>query len=228
MSLTHAHRRALMAMYLRVDPAKFDAESPSSSLYVSPELPNSHGSRTDIALEVEGAGTRVLSIAEQWRDAMSAVRQPSLAAMQAAVGGESDPRMRFGEVYSLDVAPHRMPLPSPYHRASARIALDPDLAEWMQDPIEILIAHRDRVVAAGALHPYEGTPFSGSPIYVAREHRGRGLGKYIISAAAQRIVAKEMVPIALVSDRNSISRRAFRSVGYERAISVGALSINAT
>ncbi len=223
MSLTPSQRRKLMAMYLRVDPVSFDPNT--VRLYTSNELPIERGALQDIGLEVESIDAFAMSVAQKWFDTLHDDGAPRLTTLRSRIADNIHPEIRYGEVLVLDTPPNRMPLPSPYHRASERVSFHPDLDAWLQRPPDIRVAFQERVIAGAFLRPFEGAAFSGSPVYVVEEHRGRGLGKYLVSAVAERIRAQSLIPVALIADRNTVSRRTFRAVGYERELAVGTLSI---
>lgn len=223
MSLTPSQRRKLMAMYLRVDPVSFDPNT--VRLYTSNELPVERGTLQDIGLEVESPDSFAISVAQKWFDALHDDEAPRLTTLRSRIDDILRPEIRYGEVLVLYTPPNRMPLPSPYHRASERVPFHPDLDAWLQKPPDIRVAYRDHVIAGAFLRAFEGAVFSGSPVYVVDEHRGRGLGKYLVSAVAERIRVQGLIPVALIADRNTVSRRTFRAVGYERELSVGTLSI---
>ena len=223
MSLTPSQRRKLMAMYLRVDPVSFDPNA--VHLYTSSDLPVNRGTLHDIGLEVESVDAFAMSVAQEWFDLLRDDDTPRLTTLRTRIADSSHPEIRYGEVLVLDTPPNRMPLPSPYHRASERVPFHPNLDAWLQKPPDVRVAFRDRVIAGAFLRPFECAPFSGSPVYVVEEHRGRGLGKYLVSAVAERIRAQNLIPVALIADRNTVSRKTFRAVGYERELAVGTLSI---
>ncbi len=223
MSLTPSQRRKLMAMYLRVDPVSFDPNT--VRLYTSSDLPVNRDTLQDIGLEVESVDAFAMSVAREWLDKLRDDDAPRLTTLRSRIADSSHPEIRYGEVLVLDTPPNRMPLPSPYHRASERNPFHPNLDAWLQKPPDVRVAFRDRVIAGAFLRPFEGGTFSGSPVYVVEEHRGRGLGKYLVSAVAERIRAQNLIPVALIADRNTVSRKTFRAVGYERELAVGTLSI---
>jgi GNAT superfamily N-acetyltransferase len=223
MNLSRGQRTSLMAMYLHAVPSPLDNQT--SQLIVTDYLPRDRGSGlVDVALEAESTEGRVVAVSSEF-DGTTNDLNHSLVSVRSNLPRDVQAQMRYGEILALATPPTRMPLPSPYHRASERGALHPELDRWLHQPPEIRIAYRNLVVAAGYLNHYESTQFSGSPVYVAKEHRGHGLGKFIVSAAADRIRAIQRIPVALIGANNQISRRTFRSVGYERELAIGVLSV---
>lgn len=223
MNLTRGQLRMLMAMYLRVDSNTFDPES--QQVYVSESLPSERGSRIDIALEAEAGATRSLSVADGFRHLTSGDGHDSLVAMRARSQRSYDAQVRYGEIYVLDSEPRRVPLPSPYRRASGTLKLHEDLHVSPDEQLDVSIAWKDRVIAGGTIRKCGDSPFAVGGVHVAREHRGRGLGAYIAVVTAQRIRALGMCPVTMVSDNESESRWTLRWIGFERAARIGALSI---
>jgi phosphinothricin acetyltransferase len=84
----------------------------------------------------------------------------------------------------------------------------------------------DQVVAYGSLSPYRPKPAfartAEDSVYVARDHRGRGLGRLILVELIRRAQLLEHHSIvARITARNAASRRlharhGFREVGVER------------
>jgi L-amino acid N-acyltransferase len=86
--------------------------------------------------------------------------------------------------------------------------------------------HDDQVVAYGSLSPYRPKPAfartAEDSVYVARDHRGRGLGRLILVELIRRAQMLEYHSIvARITARNAASlrlhaRHGFREVGVER------------
>ena len=223
--MTPEHSRQLMALFLHAAPEAVDAALAMHAAIRSDELPLDVGERRDIALQVEAGGGRVSAVASAWWERLQATSRAPLVAMRGQVDADRDPQVRFGEVYALAHAPSAETLPAGYRWAAGGEPHHPDLASWLQEEPTIAIVQGEVAIAGIFPRPYPDTPFVGSPVCVVPDHRGRGLAKCLIAAQAARTQADGGVPIALISDGNTASRRAFRAVGYNRALVVGALSV---
>ena len=223
--MTPEHCRQLMALFLHAEPAAIDDALAMHAAIRSDELPSDVGGRQDIALQVEAWGQRVSAVASAWWEQVQSASRAPLVAMRGQLTVEHDPQVRFGEVYVLERAPARTVLPKGYAWADGDEHHHPDLASWLQETPTLVIVHEGIAVAGIFPRPYPETPFVGSPVCVIPDHRGRGLAKCLIARQATRTRVAQGLPIALIADGNTASRRAFRAVGYTRALVVGALSV---
>ncbi len=222
--LTHEMRMRLAALFLHVD---YDAISDGAEMVISDALPVVRAGRDDIVLQTEAGSVRTTAVAPARWGELHASAGLALVALESRLASGNDVRITYGEVYVMKRRPRKPRLPRGYSWAKHFGSQHPDVAAWLDTEPSIGVSHRGTVVAAVYPRPNEGTPFVGSPVCVVEAHRGRGLARCLIAAQATLIWDEGTIPTALISDDNIASRTAFRSIGYSRALTVGALSVEA-